>query len=181
MHRASPSSWSVLIFIAFETSNHIFCKVRLHLLQIKYKFLELYWSVNNLYSIVICQKISINSKVYGDNAQQFSFYHAQNYVSLTNYNLLWYIMETFTVVRIKQMTYTILGKNTEALSLTAGVYISRRLCRHGDQIFKVGTWYLWLISKETASATFFKARFMRWLLDFWQDCASSLLTSAVKV
>jgi hypothetical protein len=78
MHRASPSSYSDLFLIAFEITNHIFCNVHLHLLQIKYKFLELYWStsINNLYIIVIYQKFSINPKVHEDYAQQFSFYHA---------------------------------------------------------------------------------------------------------
>jgi hypothetical protein len=42
MHRVSPSSYSGLFFIAFETRNNIFCKVHLHFLKIKYKCLELY-------------------------------------------------------------------------------------------------------------------------------------------
>jgi len=41
-------------------------------------------------------------------------------------------MEMMTVVRIKQNDIHDFGKNTEALNLSTGVYISRMLCRHGD-------------------------------------------------
>ena len=44
-----------------------------------------------------------------------------------------------TIVRIKQNDMHKFEKKTEVLNLSAMVYITRRLGRHGDKIFIVGS------------------------------------------